>query len=712
MHNPHINSCSMALALVLFGLVSFSFSQTTGFRYGEQLPPIIQTSGYLNLQPDGNRTVPARENPEGSESTADDENKTEDDEDDDLLDMDLDQLASAPVNKSLPGDSVLDSVVTSVSRSETSVRNTASAIHVVTQEMIRNSGATNVMDVLRTVPGVHVARVSANDWAISIRGLTGNFSNKLLVQIDGRSIYTPNSGGTYWELIGLPMRDIESIEVIRGPGSSVWGSNATSGVINIKTKSAADTVGIFAEVGGGDERLLLSTARIGGSVGYDLNYRIYGTATKDGNGFLPGQIADDKRNLQQGGFRIDWTPTDTDRFTWQGDIQDGQEPNQKSNSAYNLLTRWTRQTDPCSEFSIQCFYDQYRINDPLSPGQLITGHNIFDMESTYQTRRGRHQWVLGSGVRYIRGIADTTPDELATIPEETSLSVWNCFLQDTITLREDLAYFTMGSKFEYNDFAGFLFQPSLKLAVTPSRRTSFWASAARSTRTPTILEETIDLTTPVGGGAFIRVLGSNLIQAEEAMTYELGLRRQVTDRFFWDFAAYHTRHDDIIRPVLTSLGFPTSDFTVTNTGVIGKYGFEMTSNYKINECWNLQGAYTFYRSSVRYLDPTALEFNETTRGFPRNIAYLASSMRLTHRCSWFVAMRYVDQIENSVTGTNVDSYIDLDTRIAYQLRPGVELSVMGRNLLDSSKQEFFSEAGRTEFTENQRSVHALISFEF
>ncbi|TWT73599.1 Colicin I receptor precursor [Posidoniimonas polymericola] len=321
----------------------------------------------------------------------------------DLLNLDLDQLARADVKVTALGEVGLDTVVSTVSRTDTSVRQTPSAVYVLTQEMIHRSGARNVMEALRTVPGLHVARINANAWAISIRGFNGSFADKLLVQIDGRPIYNQFFSGVFWELQLIPLQDIERIEVIRGSGGAVWGANAVNGVINVVTKDSRDTTGVFAEGGGGNEHRSFSHARVGGQIGKNANYRVYGAQIDEDSGLVPlGDPADARRGTQVG-FRLDWRPNCDDTITLQGDLADvtqGVGAPGNENSLGNILWRWNRQIDDDTDWSVQAYYDRLKVD--YGPGSLLADvvwQNSTDLDAKLHKVLGAHEWVCGIGYR-------------------------------------------------------------------------------------------------------------------------------------------------------------------------------------------------------------------------------------------------------------------------------------------------------------------------
>ena len=318
------------------------------------------------------------------------------DEIDELLDLDIDQLAETNVN--VTGSQALDEEVSVVSRTAQPLSRTGSAVFVITNEMIKRSGARNIPEALRMAPGVNVQRLSSWQWAISIRGFNGVYANKLLVQIDGRAVYTPIFSGTLWDQQFVPLHDIDRIEVVRGPGGTVWGANAVNGVINIITKNSQDTQGLYAEAGGGTEHRSFTHARGGGQASQDITYRVYGAQLEDDRGFLPGGgQAPDGRAAGIAGFRMDWTPSSQDQVTFQGDYLGGTSGFGGSNGgsllpvqsydiqAANIVSRWTHQIDETSSWMVQLYYDrQARVDSDPFTG-LDQEQDSFDLDTQYTT---------------------------------------------------------------------------------------------------------------------------------------------------------------------------------------------------------------------------------------------------------------------------------------------------------------------------------------
>ena len=399
---------------------------------------------------------------------------------DSLLNLDIDQLAKTPV--AVPS---MDIPVTSVTKEASTVGRSAAAVYVITQEMIHRSGANNVPDLLRLVPGMEVARIDAHTWAISSRGLTDRYANMLLVLIDGRSVYTPLVGAVYWDVQDVMLEDVDRIEVIRGPGGTLWGDNAVNGVVNIITKKAKDTQGVLATYGGGTENLGLGAFRYGGNFGENLNFRLYGKQFENASGYIPDGYGNDAWRQGRAGFRADWEPGRDKKnlMTVQGDYYVGAEgiveqvaiPNPPYNDPFignqiptggNLLARWTHTYDDDSDWSVQTYLDRVQSASPFQK------YNITTYDTEFQHRfplTDRHKIIWGSDFRQYHD--DIAVDGFYTgfDPLQRTVNLFSVFVQDEIELVDDRFFFTVGTKLEHNDFTGFEYQPMPESCIRPTR---------------------------------------------------------------------------------------------------------------------------------------------------------------------------------------------------------------------------------------------------
>src|SRR3982075_1138173 len=455
--------------------------------------------------------------------------------------------------------------VTSVSKRSQKLADAAAAIFVITQEDIRRSGARSIPESLRMVPGLQVARIDENKWAISSRGFNGRFANKLLVLIDGRSVYTPLFSGVYWNIQDVMLEDVDRIEVIRGPGATLWGANAVNGVINIITKKAKATQSGVVTAGGGNEERGSVAGRYGDKIGKALSYRLYG---KDFNWapseYPKGGTAHDGWEAQRGGFRADYTPAGSNSFTLQGDLYhsgynetltipsfaapySSTFPNTGAYSGGNILGRWNHATED-SSISLQMYFD----NTTLSDNSLFVDHqNLFDIDFQDGFRLGdSQQMVWGLGYRAIIDRNDPS-FSVSLQPNQRTLNQFSAFLQDEIRLVHSLRLM-VGSKFEHNAFTGFEFEPNVRLLWTMTPNQSIWTAVSRAVRTPALTEEGLRLTSavvppgvpqnPTPFPALVTVYGSRNFQSEDLLAYELGYRVQVTNTLSTDIATFYYRY--------------------------------------------------------------------------------------------------------------------------------------------------------------------------
>lgn len=614
----------------------------------------------------------------------------------------------------------LQEVVSTVSRQKSTVGRSPAAVYVITNEMIQRSGARSIPEVLRMAPGVQVQRIDANKWEISIRGFASRFSNKLLVQIDGRSVYTPLFAGVFWDVQDVLLEDVERIEVIRGPGATVWGANAVNGVINIITKHARDTQGTFVEGGVGNERGY-SSARAGGQIGDNGWYRVYGKwFERDagrGRGFAP---ADDWR-LGHGGVRMDWDLDNSMTFTLQGDYYGGHSGNRATVPAPppagtresvfedrvqggNVLARLSQVFDEQSDWSLQVYYD--RTERVFSTAGGADNRDKIDLDFQHRSSPWEdHSLIWGIGYRFYQDNVRESPFFLTLDPAKREFDLVSGFIQDEMTLIDELLTFTAGSKFSHNDFTGFEFQPSARLLWTPDETHSIWAAASRAVRTPSRVEHDGRITlAPVAAGPMLIypvIRGDRGFESEDLMAYEAGYREQVTQEFSWDLAVFFHDYNDIQSSRMLMPGFELPEGfvapqVITNSRLLQTYGFELAASWQVSPCWRVFGSYSFLRGTGGSNDP-------------RNRVYLQSSMDLTDALQFDAILRYVD----GRNGTMLDDYTTMDLRLAYEVTRDIQVYVVGRNLLDGAHAEALAdEFTNTEATDVEREVYAGVSLRY
>ena len=419
-------------------------------------------------------------------------------------------------------EQLMNESVTSVSKKEQKLGDAAAAVTVLSNDDLQRSGVTTVADALRLVPGVQVATIDSGNWAISARGFNSQFGNKLLVMIDGRTVYSPLFSGVYWDAQQMLLDDVDRIEVIRGPGATVWGANAVNGVINILSKSARDTQGGLLYGGGGDVHLGLGGARYGGKISENTYYRVYGTYQMNDDFRLGnGQPANDSWDLGKGGFRVDHYTGNDGHLTWQGDAYAGNLADRTGDLyGFNTLGRWTQLISDRSSYEVQAFIDRTFRNDSLAEASVDT------VDLTVQHTFGlgeRNDVIWGLGYRFTDSRLHKANSPAVTILDDRiPLNLFSAFVQDEVTIVPDKLTFTPGTKIEHNDFTGVEVQPSARLVFKPTENQTVWAAASRAVRTPSEAEgknfANFALSGPVvgpGGGLYVPTfVGNTQLESE------------------------------------------------------------------------------------------------------------------------------------------------------------------------------------------------------
>jgi iron complex outermembrane receptor protein len=633
--------------------------------------------------------------------------------------------------------------VTSVSKHPQKVADAAAAIFVITQEDIRRSGAANIPEALRMAPGIQVARIDENKWAISSRGFNGRFDNKLLVLIDGRSVYTPLFSGVYWNVQDVMLEDVERIEVIRGPGATLWGANAVDGVINIITKPAQATQGgiVTAEVG--TEERAAESARYGGQLGKSAYYRVYEkyfdwAPSNDAT----GKTANDGWDAVRGGFRVDTQSSGPNSLTVQGDLYHSNYnetltipsvnapysstfPNGGDYSGGNILGRWNHAFSGSST-SLQVYFDQTNVVD----NSLFTDHeSVYDIDFQHNIHLGESQELLW-GLGY-RSIQDTNGSSFTVSlqPNHSSLNQFSSFLQDEISFFNRKLSVTVGSKFEHNDFTGFEIQPNIRLLGNISKDQSVWVAVSRAVRTPALTEEGLRLNeavVPPGAPPFFSplpvveaIFGSTQFKSEDLLAYEGGYRVQATKSLSLDIAAFYNNYTNLRSaepgtPFPEPVGSPTPTdvvypFTASNKMGGGTYGIEPFAEWQVLPRWRLLGSYSYLQMDIsknkNSLDPTPDIPNGQS---PRHQFYVRSSIDLPKHFEQDLSLRYVDKLPS----LNIPSYYSLDFHLGWRPGSHLELSLVGQDLLNSRHLEFIPEFINTTPTEVRRSISGHITFKF
>ena len=640
-----------------------------------------------------------------------------------------------------------DVEITSVSKRAEKSSQAAAAIYVITQEDIRRSGMQSVPELLRMVPGLQVAQSGSQNWAISSRGSNGQFANRLLVLIDGRTVYTPIFSGVWWDVQNLLLEDIERIEVIRGPGATLWGANAVNGVINIISKSAKDTQGTLLTVATGNHERVSTAARYGGSVS-DLAYRTYAqyfdkaqehTVENSIAGVAKGNGAQDSWSNGQGGFRFDWTPSEKEQKTLQGDFYKGKENAMRflptvaapylnvvkdtdEVSGMNVLGRFQHEINPGSDITFQAYYD-----DVLRQSEYI-GYSFhtqtFDMDFQHNLKLNSFNDITwGLGYRRIdSGFGNSF--YVSFNPENYYENLFSGFLQDKVTLIPNKLSLTFGTKLEHNDFSGFEWEPSVRIAWIPTPNQTVWSAVSRAVRTPVQADQNLNLVLaalPTSPTTIIAQQGSQYATADVVTAYEVGYRIQPRDNVSIDVTGFINKYrrvdsfsdgtpylanDPVAGP------YAVAPELSTNNDIAETRGIEATTSWEVAKNIKLSAGYTLYYEKISTVG-TVLSPVEGTA--PKQQFNIHSYVDLPYNIQWDTMAYYVNHLNSLSDGfggtTRIPAYLRLDMRFGWTPIKGLDLSLIGQNLLQSEHAEFAPTLYQTQ-EEIGRSVLAKATLRF
>jgi iron complex outermembrane receptor protein len=605
--------------------------------------------------------------------------------------------------------------VTTASKVPVKATRTPAAIYVITQEDIRRSGATSIPEALRLAPGVEVARVDSNTWSLGVRGFESTLSRSVLVLIDGRSVYTPLFAGVYWQVQDTLLEDIERIEVIRGPGGTIWGANAVNGVINIITKRAQETHGTLVSTGGGNLDQGFLNFQYGAGNGKGFNYRVYGKTFTRGPEFHPDHKQFDDWRMGQTGFRTDWDAHNPDRLTLQGDVYYGDAGQRVGITSYsppfmtnveqnaelaggNLLGRWERDLGSGSSVQLQTYYDRTNRRQ----ANFAESRDTFDIDFIHHlTLPGRQDFLWGLGARLSSGNASVVAPTVMFTPNHYTDKLYNAFIQDEIPIAGDKLSLTIGSKFLHNNYSGFEIQPTARLLWTPSSRQTVWGAVTRAVRTPSRVEEDLQLTALLAPNplTFVRVTGNRKFSSESLIGYEAGYRNLVSPKFHVDIAAFYNNYEHLLS---IEPGAPFSEsspppphviipFSFRN-GLLGNTaGFEIAPDWTPTHTWRLRGSYSYLHMDLNKeassLDASTV--NSTQGSSPHHQVEIQSSLDLPKKLEFDQTFRYVSALPAQLVG----AYTTADVRFSWHTTRSLDLSVVGQNLFQPHHAEFGGDPG-------------------
>ncbi len=616
-------------------------------------------------------------------------------------------ISAEPVKRSILADLSLEELsslpVISVSKSAKPVSKANASVFVITNDDVQDSGSTSLPEALRLAPNLQVAQVDARNYAITARGFNNPLENKLLVMIDGRTVYSPLFSGVYWDAQDIILEDLERIEVVSGAGGTMWGANAVNGVVNIVSRSAADTQGKLLSLGASHQEQYAS-ARYGGSLGGDNggHYRVYvkraqhedtnaenGTSTSTGFG------------RTQTGFRMDWD-RGKDDFTVQGDAYSGRLHQAGTDdieiAGANILARGGWQLAD-SKLSVQAYLDHTQRDQPLAFAQKM---NTWDLEFQHEVAFGtRHNVIWGAGYRYITDRIDNDQN-FAFLPGDVNMSWKNIFIQDEIAVADNVQL-TLGSKWEDNPYTGLESMPGIKLGWEPDSTKLIWTSASRAVRSPSRIDRDFYAPTNppvVNGVPQYTVGGGPNFVSEIANVFEVGYRSQPVARVSWSITGFYSEYDDLRTLELNTSG---PGLVFKNMAEAETYGMEIWGSWQPFSKWRLHGGLALQKIDVE-LKPGSLDLTNTTglaNGDPDYSSIVRSTYDISDRLELNATLRHVAEVE----GFDLPAYTALDVHISWAVMPTLQLSIIGQNLLDSHHSEFGAAPGRSEF---ERSIFAKL----
>lgn len=625
-------------------------------------------------------------------------------------------------------EELLSTEITTLSRKPESIGSAPAAVHVISQSDIRRSGARSIPELLRLVPGMQVAQIDGNKWAVTARGANGRYANKLLVLMDGRTLYTPILSGVQWDVQDTDIAAIERIEVIRGPGATLWGSNAVNGIVNIITKPAADTQGGNLTVLGGQQGYE-GVVRYGSSF-ENSAVRFYGKFfDRDGNVDMLGDDTDDYSEMWRVGSRFDWDSRKSDELTVSIEAYGGESGEYRIDRAITppyeslvdattdisggfILAHWSRNLAPESTFEVRAYFDTHERKGFTYDEDIET----FDIDVQHSFVVGdNHHLIWGASYRHY---SDETTEtfSVSISPSDATQERYSAFIQDEISMLDGRARLIVGSKFEHNGFGDkeVEVEPSIRFAYMIADNQTLWASASQAVRMPSRGE--------LGGRAVSAVLppgqpelplpvptvgvvyGYPDMTPEDLTAYEMGYRLRERE-FQFDVAVFYDELSNLRNlvmgaPVCAPSGVilpldPSCVLTAThveaplvinNDGGYDASGVELSATWQVKDTWELQGGYTYFHASEN-VNNEEQEQAGVIEDSPDHQVFLGSSINFGENLELDLWLRWVDELESQ----QVDAYTALDLRFAWAPTPTFSVAAVGRNLIAGDHLEFKSE---------------------
>ncbi len=642
----------------------------------------------------------------------------------DLIDLDI--------------ESLMDIEVYSASKKTQRLKDVSSAVFVINQEMIHNSGLTEIPELLRLAPGVQVSRINGNSWSVSIRGGSGRYGDKLLVMIDGRSIYTLLYAGVYWENQDMVLDDIDRIEVIRGPGATIWGANAVNGVINIITKSASETQGSHVAVSSGTINKALAGIRYGGRINEDAAYRI--SLKYRDHGRLQHPVGTDNYDgstIGNGSFRSDWTPTSNNSFNLQGGFYNGtieehmieavpsppysREVLTDDNSrGWNMVGSWQHHLSDTNQVNIKLYYDKVYRDSFFYTSDM----NTWDLALQQQLAIGKNQ-DLTYGFRYRNTESELTANNNLTLRQNNRNDyLYSFFIQDEISLLPDCLSLTLGSKFEEQSLSDFEVLPTVRILWKATEKDSFWASVSRAVRSPSIGEQDIAMEYkyfPLNGApnqlAGYWIIGNPELDAEHTIAYEAGYRSSLSNCTSLDLALFYTTYDHVRGfapftpgPALKPVPHLRTGLQMVNNISGHSYGFEISANWKVLANLTLHANYSYLQVTIEETPGLPQDlYSDFEDRSPSSIYNLTLNWKPQRDVSLGAA--FYGSSKLNYANDPIPAFLRCDLRAAWQPTKGVELSLVGQNLFDPDHTEFPS-TDAIHHSDIPRSIYAGLTLDF
>ena len=596
--------------------------------------------------------------------------------------------------KQLTIQELLEMDVTTAARRADPIRNTAAPIQVLTRDDLHRAGVRYLAEAFRLADGLYVGRFDGRTWIVNGRGLAINGANKMQVMIDGRSIYSPLFSGIFWDAQDVLIEDIDRIEIIRGPGASLWGANSVHGIINVITRRAADTQGTLVTVGTGNEEQAITDVRYGGRVSDSAAFRAYAKyGYRDAQSLATGESAQDPMRRGQIGGRLDWQASRTAEVTIQGDAYTGRigllNSPDTSISGGNVVARWTRR-NTWGITQAQLFYDRVERDVPDQFGER---RNTFDsdVQQNVSLIKG-HSIVFGGGYRLSDDDTDVTRI-LFFDPKERTTHLFNVFAQDEMSLGRGI-FGTLGSKLEYNSYSGWELQPTGRIRWTRGRDT-LWGAVSRAVRMPTRFDTDIRVT---GGLPAVLITGNPGFRSEKMIAYEAGFRSQPMQRLSYEAAVYHDRYDDLRSQDL----IPNAPITLGNSVEGHISGIELGATWEPFAAARLHGSYTWLHRSIESTPGST----DITGGEGNDAPHLATLQIFTDLRPG-LRLNVVTRYLAALPRPPVPGYAEADLTLQWDVRPWAELQFVGQNLLHDRHPEF--SGGQPNLEEYDRSVFVMLT---